>query len=612
MFSQFMSTIKNFIKDNRLFVIFLIIITLILLARALPENHLDYTSTDTLLTARWWARDGFIRHYFLQLPSGYGKVTRYFEEPKLNDNAKGSVSGSFGQHKLYAAHLPSMAVVPVAFLMKIGIKKLFLLRLPFIVASIFSLVFLYAFIKKLFSNSYIALIAVTYFGISPIFIKWADSIDFIPLGDFWSFLILLLSINALQYFNNNQEPFKTKKAYLYLSAIWIGQLFLFLSSYHAIFFIFTWLLGLTAFYIYKNRGIKQHRILLFLILALFWALAPIIGFALRILQSVWYLGWHGSLVDVQNAFLAAGNRAGLGLTARLEGMIKPFLSITGLLNIYAVLVPTGLSKLKNIIVGTRISSLYVFSLLAILGAFTILKLKKITDYKISYLYLIILLIIAPLVEAFFLPFTGYRDYVGRLAAPFVGIVIGIIFWMLYLAFLKIKSLSILNKGLLIIAALTIMALFTIQVALNFVPRIWPAYAPIAKSDIAFAKDMQNIKNGEKAVFMINASDTQIPQEELKKRWAQYNPIHYQGNYKIWEYYFDMPLLNFIGTSHLIRDLLYLEKKSEFPFTAIITSDSIDLINELHERLNLKQLSLSPIKNLENQYFFIAERQKTFK
>lgn len=604
MFRQFMSTIKNFIKDNRLFVIFLIIITLILLVRALPENHLDFTSTDTLLSARWWAREGFSRHYFLQLVAGYGKVVRYFDEPELNDHASGSVLG-VGQHKLYAAHYPSMAVVPVAFLMNIGIKKIFLLRLPAIVASIFGLVFLYAFIKKLFSNKYIALIAAFYFGISPIFIKWADSIDFIPLGDFWSFLILLLSINAFQYFNNNQEPFKTKKACLYLSAIWISQLLLLLSSYHATFFTFAWLLGLTAFYIYKNRSIK-HRILFFLLLALFWASAPIIGFALRMLQSVWYLGWQGAWVDVLSIFFAAGNREGLGFITRLEGMIKPFFSMTGLLNIYAVLAPLGLSKLKNIIIGARISPLYVLSLLTILGAVIALKLKKNTNYKIPHPYLITLLAAAPLVETFFLPFTGYRDYMGRLVAPFIGIIIGILAWMLFLAFKK-KSLTTFSKFLFSFFSLIIILLFIIQIVLNNYSYLYIPYAPIPDNDIVFAKAMQNIGNGEKAVFMINTYDTQIPEEELKKRGAQYDPAHYQGNYKIWEYYFDMPLLNFTNTSYLIKDLLFLKRRAEFPFTAIITSDDLNLINKLHEKLNLKQLSLSSVKTLYNRYFFIVEK-----
>lgn len=595
------SITKKTITANLLFVILIVILSGYLVIRALPENHLDYTSTDTLLTARWWARDGFVKHYFLQLPAGYGEAALYFEEPELNAHAKGSIYKGSSRHMLYAPHLPNMAVFPIAILMKLGIGKIFFLRLPFIAASIFGLIFLYAFIKKLSLNRYIAFIATAYFGISPIFIKWADSMDFIPLGDFWSFLILLLSINAFQYFNNNPEPFKTKKAYLYLSAIYISQLFLILSSYHATFFIFTWLLGLTAFYIYKNR-IIEHRILLFLLLTLFWTSAPFFGFALRVLQSIWYLGWQGTWLDLYSAFTTVGNKTGLGFITRFEGIIKPFFSATGLLNIYAILAPLGLSKLKNVIIGTRISTLYILPLLAVLIIIIILKLKKITNYKIPNQYLITLLAVAPLVETFILPFTGYRDYIGRLAIPFVGIIIGIFVWMLYLNF-KNNLLTIFNKLLFLFFSLIITSLFVIQIVLNNYSRLYIPYAPIPNNDIAFAKTMKNIGSGEKAVFMINTADTQIPQEELEKRWAQYNPIYYQGNYKIWEYYFDMPLLNFIGTSYLVKDLLYLRKRAEFPFTAIVTSDSKSLIDEIYKKLNANRLPLKPIEKLENRYFF---------
>lgn len=596
------SSIKKTVAANLPFVILIVVLSGYLVVRALPENHLEYTSTDTLLSARWWARDGFSKHYFLQLPSGYGKIAHYFEEPELNEHVKGSIYGSVGQYKLYAVHLPSMAVVPVAFLMKMGIKKIFPLRLPSIIASIFSLVFLYAFIKKLFFNDYIAFIAVAYFGISPIFIKWADSTEYTPLGDFWSFLILLLSVCAFQYFNDNQEPFKTKKAYLYLSAIWIGQLFLVLSSYHAIFFTFAWLLGVTVFYIYKNRSIK-YKILLLLLLALFWASAPILGFALRLIQSAVYMGWHNTWLDIYSAIAAGGNSTRLDFVTRFEGIIKPFFSMTGLLNIYAVLAPLGLSKLKNIIIGARISPLYFFSFLAIFGAVVITKLAKIANYKIPSPIFVILLAVAPLVETSFLPFTGYRDYVGRLAAPFIGIIIGVFSWMLFLAFKK-KSLTIFSKFLFSFFSLIILLLFIIQIVLNNYPRLYMPYAPIPDNDIAFAKTMQNIGNGEKAVFMINADDAKIPEEALKQRGSRYNPALYQGNYKIWEYYFDMPLLTFTKTFYLIRDLSFLEKRAEFPFTAIVTSDSYVLIDEIYQKLRANQLSLKPIEMIENRYLFI--------
>ena len=600
-FNAIITTIKKTVANNLLFSILIIALLTILIIRALPENHLDMTSADTLNTARWWSRDGFSTHYFLHLRSGYGKIVRYLDDPELNDHARGNVSGSLGHHKIYGTHYPSMDTVPVAFLMKLGIEKIFLLRLPAIIASIFGLIFLYAFIKKLLLNKYIAFIAAAYFGVSPIFIKWADSMDFLPFGDFWSFLILLISLSAFLYLNNSRKSPKAKKMCLYLAVIWMSQLFLFSSSYHATFFIFTWLMGLTALYVYKNQNIKR-QILLLSLLALFWASAPVFGFVIRMTQSVWYLGWQGAWLDVQSAFTAAGNRSGLDIVTRFEGMIKPFFSATGLLNVYTILTPLGLSKLKNMIVGARISTLYILPLLATLGVIIILKLKKIANYKIPYQYLVILLAAAPLVETFFLPFTGYRDNIGRLAAPFIGITIGIFIWLLFLA-LKNKKLTILNKLLFSPFLLLAVLLFIIQIVLNGYSNLYNTYSAISNKDISFAEDIKNAGSGEKAIFMINTSDTQIPEEELKKRWSFYDPATYNTNYMIWEYYFDAPLLNFTKTSYLTKDLLYLEKRSEYPFTAVITSDDKKIINELYDGLARKKLSLSKVEVLNDRYFF---------
>jgi len=599
---------KKTIAANLPFVILIAILFGYLTARALPENHMDMDSAIMLLNARWWARDGFLKNYFLPLNAGYGKIIRYFDEPELSDHAHGSTAGGLIGHKIYYTHYPSLYIVPIALLVKLGITRLFFLRILSIVASILSIVFLYAFIKKLLSNKYIALIAAAYFGISPIFIKWGDSLQYIPQEDFWRFLILLSSLIIYQYFNNSQKWTETKNKYLYLSAIWLGYFFLALTSFNSTIFIFIWLAGLSLLYVYKNQAFKiKNRFLIFIFLTLFWSFAPILGFALQLVQNISYLGWHNAWLDIYSAVTGAGNRAGLGFTTRIEGIIKSFLSATGLLNIYAALGPLGLTKIKNFFIQSRISILYILLLLIGFGAIIIVKLRKIADYKIPRLYIVSLLAIAPLAQTFFLPLTGYRDNMGRLAAPFVGIIIGVIFWMLYLAFLKIKSLSILNKGLLIIISLAVIILFTIQIALNFIPNIWPTYAPIAKSDIAFAKTMQEVATGEKAVFMINALDTQIPEEELKKRWSQYDPASYNTNYIIWEYYFDMPLLNFTKNSYVIRDLLYLEKRAEFPFTAIITSDDLNLINELYKDLKNQRLRLSDIKILQNRYYFIVNK-----
>lgn len=609
MIGYIIQNIKKVIMANIVFVILITILAIFLTIRALPENHLDMDSAQTLLSAQWWARDGFLKHNFLQLIAGYGKLAKYFEEPELNEHAQGIVTGGLIGHKLYYTHYPSLYIIPIALLIKLGITKLFLLKILSIAASILGLIFLYVFIKLL-SNKYIAFIAASYFGISPLFIKWADSLGYIPQEDMWRFLILLLSLITFRYFTGPEKTsVSVKNGYLYISAIWISYFFLALTSFNSTIFIFMWLVGLSALYIYKYDALNaKNKFLIFIFLAIFWSLAPILGFILQLVQNISYLGWHNTWLDIYGAFNSVGNRAGLDFVTRFEGIIKPFLSLTGILNIYAVLAPLGLTKFKEIFFHGKISDLYILPLLIGFGAIIILKLKKFTDYKIPSPYIVILLAIAPLTQTFILPLTGYRDNMGRLAAPFIGIVIGAIVWMLFLAFSK-NFLTFFNKLLFSFIFILIISLFTIQFVLNNEPRFWSAYAPISDNEIAFAKAMKKVAIGEKAIFMINKYDTLIPEEELKKRFALYDPSHYQGNYLIWEYYFDMPLLNFTKTGYLIRDLTYLENRAEFPFTAIVTSDDEKLINELYKNLADEKLPLSAVEILENRYFFTISPNK---
>lgn len=165
----------------------------------------------------------------------------------------------------------------------------------------------------------------------------------------------------------------------------------------------------------------------------------------------------------------------------------------------------------------------------------------------------------------------------------------------------------LNRILIIFMSLIILSLFMVQIVLNSSSYFGPNHTPLSDSEIIFTKMMQKISDGEKAVFMINTVDTNLPEEILKTRFATIDPKEYLINYRNWEYYFDMPLLNFTKPSYLVEDLLFLKKRTDFPFTAIITSDSLDLIDELFGKLRSKQLSLTPIKTLENRFFFLVEK-----
>ena len=49
----------------------------------------------------------------------------------------------------------------------------------------------------------------------------------------------------------------------------------------------------------------------------------------------------------------------------------------------------------------------------------------------------------------------------------------------------------------------------------------------------------------------------------------------------------------------------MEKRAEFPFIAVITSDSKVLFDEIYQKLRANQLPLKPVVMVENRYLFIV-------
>ena len=592
--------IKKIITANLPFVILIAILFGYLIVRAVPENRWNgwkCCSTQMLLTARFWARDGLFNHYLLGLNQGYGKIIRYFDEPELQHHAHGAVASNLLAQKLYYTHYPSFYIAPLALMMKLGIDSLFVFKLLAIVTSLVGLAFFYAFIK-LISNKLIAFITALYFALSPVFISNADIMEYLPIEDALGFSIMFLSIFFL-------SRLKLKKfAYYktYLTVIWTLSFLLSLVSYNSIIFIFIWLAGLTAIYFWRANF--THKKIIFISFLAFWALAPILGVAIHLIQNAAYLGWSDMWLDIYGTYISAGNSAKLDLPTRTEGMIRPFFSITGIYNFYTLIAPYGVSKIKQIFLPNSIPLIYIFSFLTVFIIAIIIKIRK----KLSGLYcpsliIMLLLLAAPLSQTFFLPFVGYRDYMGRLAAPFVGIVIGSIAYNIFLLLKELNYLTLIKRFFLFFAFFIIGLLFAIQITLSF---IQPLPTSLSNSEIRFTQYVKNITAGEKAVFMIDKRDMSVDDKELEMRKSYISSFNYfVGDYLIWAYYLDTPLLNFIKTDDLVKDLIFLEKRAEFPFIAVVTSDSKVLIDEIYQKLRANQLPLKPVVMVENRYLFIV-------
>src|SRR3989344_7058537 len=249
-FNAIIAIVKKTIAGNLIFSIFIAAVSIFFLIRALPDNHMDFESAQSIVAARWWARDGFFKNYLLQLNPGYGKIARYFDDPALQAHAQGIVAGELIGQKIYYTHYPSFYIIPTALLIKLGVTKLFFIRLLAIVASILSLVFLYKFVN-LVTTKLVAFLAVFYFGVSGIFIKWADTVGYTPIEDLWRFLILFLSFSAFLHISSNKNT-SSKKLKWYFLTIWIIYVFLSLTSFNSTFFIFAWLMGLVGIYLYQS------------------------------------------------------------------------------------------------------------------------------------------------------------------------------------------------------------------------------------------------------------------------------------------------------------------------------------------------------------------------
>ena len=591
--------IKITITANLPFVILIAILFGYFTVRALPENRWNgwkCCSTQMLLTARFWARDGLFNHYLLGLNQGYGKIVRYFDEPELQQHAHGAVASNLLAQKLYYTHYPSFYITPLALMMRWGIDSLFIFKILSIIASLAGLAFFYAFIKSI-SNKIAAFIAALYFAASPVFMSNADIIEYLPLEDALVFSIMFLSIVFLNRLNlKNFNYYKT-----YLAAIWGASFLLSLVSYNSTFFIFTWLAGLTVIYFWREK--LFHKKIIFISLLAFLASAPILGVAIHLIQNAAYLGWSDMWLDIYGTYISAGNNVKLDFITRIEGVIRPFFSMTGIYNFYTLIAPYGVSQIKRIFFPGSIPMAYILPFLMIFVIAIIVKIKK----KLNGLYwpplnIMLLLLAAPLGQTFFLPFVGYRDYMGRLAAPFVGALIGSVAYNIFLLLKERNYLSPIKRFFLFFAFFAIGLLLAIQIMLSF---IQPLPTSLSNSEIRFTQYAKNITTGEKAVFMIDKRDMSVDSKELEMRKAYISSFNYfVKDYLIWAYYLDMPLLNFIKTDYLVKDLLFLEKRAEFPFTAIITSDSKVLIDEIYQKLRANRLSLKPIEMIENRYLFI--------
>ena len=309
---------KNFWKIISLLAIIILPIFFYLTIKATQINGWDsWTSgsAQTILTARYWARDGFLKHKLYFIPSGYYENIEFLDKPEFRFLAWGTATGELIGKRLYYTHYPSGYLIPYGLLAKAGAESRFWFRMLAICFSFASIFFLFGFVYLITNkNHFLALIAVFYYSTSITFLRYADSLANQPVDDLFKWAILFFSIYAL-----GREDIKGRLEKL----IWLLYFLLAASSYDSTFFIFFWLCAL-GYIVTKKINIKKY---------LFWASAPVLAFILQIAQNTWYLGWKDAWLDLWGTFLTRFNEvpSTLSYLPLVSQKISSALSVSGFL-----------------------------------------------------------------------------------------------------------------------------------------------------------------------------------------------------------------------------------------------------------------------------------------
>lgn len=546
----------SFLKNNLMILVIILILGSYLGIKAFDENGWDgwgFGSAQTLMSSKYWAKDGFAENYFLFIAQPYGKLIKYFDEPEFRNRPVETISGVLTlqrDRRLYYTHYPPLYLLPYALIAKTGAEARSIYRIFSLLVSLTGLIFFYLFIK-LIANKSAAIIASIYYGFSITFLNYADSISVQPWDILLIFLILYLSVLAWHNFDN------TKKYQKYNWAIWFAYLALSLSSYDATFYIFAYLV---LFDILILKKFLWRRFL-------FFAAAPVLGFALQVIQNTWYLGFNDMISDFSRVY---ANRTFRGVKNFIAGLIMPFHSMASIQTVFIF---------KKTIVALT-SAIAIFGILW--------RFRERISLNSDYFKIVFILAAAAVVQPFFINATGGWPFQGILTAAFWGLLIGA------------SSVFIFNKRLFCLPAkalaqagaltVIILMLWSVQLysTLNYI-KDWPNNHPDQKV-IEFSEEIKKIyPNEEKMAFRI------IPQNQIwKSQFATFNM----------EYYFGMTKVDFVKVDELLTDFWWLRNISEYPFYSFIVAENKADALKIREELAAKNLkNISPITEIQGQYLF---------
>lgn len=541
------------LKRHWFFILLILAIGAYLILKAIPENSWDgwrVGSAQTLLSAKHWANDGFLNNHFLFIPQGYSKAVRYFDDIELRHHARGTATGGFIDKRLYYTHYPPGYLLPSAILMKFGAENRFWFRLTAIIFSLTGLFFLYWAFILILESRLAAFLGILFYGVSTVFLDYADSLAALPLEELLRPLIILLSILALK---------KSEKKYLnYL--IWILYFIFSISSYDSTVFVFAWLIGID-FIAEKKIHFKKW---------LFWASAPASAFTIQIIQNYLYLGWHDMLNDFFGAFKVQiiGSRKNFFVN-HLQRWLDPL--------------------------GWFLEIKWYFGILA--SIFGVIAVK----FNEKFLYLALF---ATLFHFLFFPSLFFHQ--ARVVSVFGGLLIGGATAAIIKEFASIKEMTkkifaqqtiknlMCHSALISAVFIFILIFWIIQAKITYAYiKYWPNNVwPDEK--ISFDKKIKKLAPDDRIIFQMFGTEREIT-----------GPDRYPMAASEDEYYIDSPILGFTNANDLTRDFKYLKNRSEFPFYAIIITDQVTTINKIIVNLRKNAIKKIPSPLIIDQKFVLV-------
>lgn len=558
--------------------VFLLCLLVFLSVRASDKyrwSDWGFGDAQTMLSLRQWEEGGWFKNYFLFAPQGYAKVCSIFDDPQLRHHAHGTCPGSspeVGPRLLYT-HYPAGYLVPYAVLFRLGIDSLFAVRMLSILFSITALIMMYMVFSRI-TGPGVSFFAVFFYGLTPTFLGYADTLANQPLDDLLRFGFMLAVVMSTRA----GSPDRRK---IWLITAWIAEFVLSLSSFDSVFFVYVWLIGWD---IIDGQGFRIKRYLLF-------SLAPLSAHGLQFLQNVWYLGLRDAVMDIKGAFL-------------LKNAADPNYNLgQGRMTIIRDTIFILFNNLYN-------PSLFVL-VLSVLYCLYFLLVKERSDRQMPSILLLALLFTCGLSFVIILPHAARMPYEVRQMIPFAALLAGGFTYSFpkefgnsihgsadneTSGFGKFRKLA--RPVYLLISAIFLMV-FWYRFMLNDREPVY--YIPDESTDARFAQEIETGNRFDLMPFRSLRAEVLLA-EELRKIRTAYEPVIFSidGFQLFWdpkyvpgypqimpitEYYTgSRPVLCFNFAEGLIDDLEYMVKKSPSRFSPLLVSNNFDLLRQIAETL----------------------------